>query len=429
MRCRKNCPAVLGLVAFMLLSMVQAVHGQQSAPEMLTLQQAESIALEKHPGIRAANERIKVQEAVLQRTKAAFYPTLGVRGGYENKPVTDNPNADKNLFNTSGQVSWIVSDFGRREGTVRREAGTLEARRFSGQTSTEDVVFSVRQSFFNYLRAAALVQVEQDTVKDRETLVRQAQGFFEVGTRPKIDVARAEAGLFAAKAGLIAAQNGVRIAWARLKGAMGVTTFPERPVATDVNVQTSTLSLDEAVKAAVESRPEIKEFQSRLQAQQEALEVVKRGRMPRLRFDGQYGRRWHNDQDILSSTLTLEVPLFPGFTLKPDIERHVRDYAVIKAQQDQQRQRIALEVEESYLNLQEAGERIKAHEAQKKSARENLELANGRYQVGVGSIIEITEAQVINSRALTDHIRSIYDHKVAEARLARAMGRASAFSP
>ena len=86
-------------------------------------------------------------------------------------------------------------------------------------------------------------------------------------------------------------------------------------------------------------------------------------------------------------------------------------------------------MEEAFLNLVEAGERIRANEAQTKSAKENLDLANGRYQVGVGSIIEITEAQVINTRAQTDHIRSIYDHKVAEARLARAMGRGSEFSP
>ena len=429
MRCRKNLTAALGIGAFVLLWLFQAAHGQQSGPQVLTMQQAERIALENHPGIRAANERVKVQEAVLERARAGYYPTAGVRGSYENRPFNDGPNADKNLFNTTGQVSWLVSDFGRREGAVRREQDTLEARRFSEQTSMEVVVLTVRRAFFDYLRAQALVRVEQDTVKDRETLVRQAQGFFDVGTRPKIDVARAEANLFAAKAGLIAAQNGVRIAWARLKSAMGVARFPERPVAADVNVRAPTLSLDEAVKAAFESRTEIKEFQSRLKAQQETVEVTKRGRMPRLRVDGQYGWRWHNDEEVASSMLTLEVPLFTGFTLRPEIERNLRDYAVIKAQLEEQRQRIALEVEESYLNLAEAGERIRANEAQKKSAKENLDLANGRYQVGVGSIIEITEAQVIDSKAQTDHIRSIYDHKVAEARLARAMGRGSEFKP
>lgn len=423
----KRCAVILWCGVFACL--VPAAMGQQAEPEVLTLQQAESIALENHPGIRAARERIKVQEAVVGRAKAGYFPTLGARSTYENRPRPATPTAEQNVYKTTGEVDWLLTDFGRREGTIRREEDTLEARRFARRTSTEAVVLMVRRAFFDYLRAQALVRVEQDTVKDRETLVRQAQGFFDVGTRPKIDVARAEASLFAAKAGLIAAQNGVRIAWARLKNAMGVTRFEERPVASDVHVRPSALSLEQAVKAAFESRTELKEFQSRLEAQQEAIDVAKLGRMPRLRFDGQYGQWWHNDNDIVSSMLILDIPLFTGFTVKPEIERNVRDYGVIQALREEERQRIALEVEESYLNLMEAGERIKANEAQKRSAKENLDLANGRYQVGVGSIIEITEAQVINSRAQTDHIRSIYDHKVAEARLARAMGRGSEFNP
>ena len=425
MRGQRSCAALLWIGALLLPCMVHAADG---APKVLTLQDAERMALENHPGIRAATERVKVQEAVVQRAWAGYVPTLSARGEYENRTV-ESRLADRNLYNTTGAVSWLVTDFGRREGSIRREEDTLDARRFARLTSVEEVLLTVRRFFFEYLRAEALVRVEQDTVKDREALVRQARGFFEVGTRPKIDVARAEASLFAAKADLIGAQNGVRIAWARLKNAMGVTRFEQRPVAAEVNVQPTALSLEDAVQAAFESRTEIKDFRSRLDAGQEAIEVARKARLPRIQFDGQYGWLWHNERDVVRSSLTLTVPLFAEFTIRPDIERNVREYHAIKAQQDEQRQRIALEVEESYLTLLEAEERIKANEAQKKSAQENLDLANGRYQVGVGSIIEITEAQVVNTRAQTDHIRSIYDHKLAEARLARAMGRGSAFSP
>ena len=425
MRGQRSCAALLWIGALLLPCMV---HAADAAPKVLTLQDAERMALENHPGIRAATERVKVQEAVVQRAWAGYVPTLSARGEYENRTV-ESRLADRNLYNTTGAVSWLVTDFGRREGSIRREEDTLDARRFARLTSVEEVLLTVRRFFFEYLRAEALVRVEQDTVKDREALVRQARGFFDVGTRPKIDVARAEASLFAAKADLIGAQNGVRIAWARLKNAMGVTRFEQRPVAAEVNVQPTALSLEDAVQAAFESRTEIKDFRSRLDAGQEAIEVARKARLPKIQFDGQYGWLWHNERDVVRSSLTLTVPLFAEFTIRPDIERNVREYHAIKAQQDEQRQRIALEVEESYLALLEAEERIKANEAQKKSAQENLDLANGRYQVGVGSIIEITEAQVVNTRAQTDHIRSIYDHKLAEARLARAMGRGSAFSP
>ncbi len=82
-----------------------------------------------------------------------------------------------------------------------------------------------------------------------------------------------------------------------------------------------------------------------------------------------------------------------------------------------------MEVERSYLNVIAATERTKATEAEVKAAAENLNLANGRYRVGVGSIIEITEAQVINIEAQTNLIQSLLDHTIAEADLARAIGK------
>ena len=240
MRGRKSCAALLWIGAFVLPWMV---HAADATSNVLTLQDAERMALENHPGIRAATERVKVQEAVVQRAWAGYFPTLDARGVYENRTV-ESPLADRNLYNTTGAVGWLVTDFGRREGSIRREEDTLEARRFAKRTTVEEILLTVRRSFFEYLRAEALVRVDQDTVKDREALVRQARGFFDVGTRPKIDVARAEASLFAAKADLIGAQNGVKIAWARLKNAMGVTRFEQRPVAAEVNVQPPTLSLE-----------------------------------------------------------------------------------------------------------------------------------------------------------------------------------------
>jgi outer membrane protein TolC len=96
---------------------------------------------------------------------------------------------------------------------------------------------------------------------------------------------------------------------------------------------------------------------------------------------------------------------------------------VVKAQEEQQRQQVALEVEQSYLKVIETRERIKATEAAARAAKENLDLAKGRYQVGVGSIIEITDAETLYTDAQTNYIRSLYDYKIAEAQLTRAMGR------
>ena len=77
----------------------------------------------------------------------------------------------------------------------------------------------------------------------------------------------------------------------------------------------------------------------------------------------------------------------------------------------------------AYLRLVELQERIKANESALNAAKENLDLANGRYQVGVGSIIEATDAQTLYTEAQTTYIRTLYDYKIAEAQLTRAIGQ------
>ncbi len=105
------------------------------------------------------------------------------------------------------------------------------------------------------------------------------------------------------------------------------------------------------------------------------------------------------------------------------MQEALHTYNSIRAQEEEERQQVALEVERSYLRLGEAQERIKATEAAARAAKENLDLANGRYQVGVGSIIEVTDAETLHTDAQTSHIRALYDYKIAEAQLIKAMGR------
>jgi outer membrane protein TolC len=121
--------------------------------------------------------------------------------------------------------------------------------------------------------------------------------------------------------------------------------------------------------------------------------------------------------------LSLNVPIFDGFRTTNRVQENLHNYYVIKAQEEQQRQQVALDVEQAYLRLVELRERIKANEAAAAAAKENLDLANGRYQVGVGSIIEVTDAQTLYTDAQTTYVRALYDYKIAESQLTRAIGK------
>jgi len=90
-------------------------------------------------------------------------------------------------------------------------------------------------------------------------------------------------------------------------------------------------------------------------------------------------------------------------------------YYNVKFQEEERRQLIALDVEQSYLRVVETQERINATDSAAKAAKENLDLAQGRYAVGVGSIIEITDAETLYTDAQTTYIRTVYDYKIADA--------------
>ncbi|MBI1996443.1 MAG: TolC family protein [Deltaproteobacteria bacterium] len=160
------------------------------------------------------------------------------------------------------------------------------------------------------------------------------------------------------------------------------------------------------------------------------MATARRGHLPDVIFDGSYGRRntsgGGNTFPLTVSwqaQLSLNIPIFDGFRTTNRVEESLHNYYVIKSQEEQQRQQVALDVEQSYLRLVELQERIKANEAAAKAAKENLDLANGRYQVGVGSIIEVTDAQTLYTDAQTTYVRALYDYKIADAQLIRAIGK------
>jgi len=83
---------------------------------------------------------------------------------------------------------------------------------------------------------------------------------------------------------------------------------------------------------------------------------------------------------------------------------------------------IRLEAEQAYLSLREAEERIRVTQKAVGQAQENFELANGRYQVGVGFPLEVTDAEVLLANARANNITALYNYKIAEARIEKAMG-------
>ena len=184
-----------------------ASPGAAAGAKVLKLEEAVVIAVDNHPRIRAAKEKVGAQNAVLGQQMSAYYPTVSLSNSYRTTTSSGTTTTSQeafDLFSSRANFDMTLYNFGKREGSVQSARETLDAVGYTYRTTVEEVVLAVKQAYFSYLQARALVRVREETVKGRELIVRQARGVFEVGTRPKIDVARAESNLYNAQADLIA---------------------------------------------------------------------------------------------------------------------------------------------------------------------------------------------------------------------------------
>ena len=183
---------------------------------------------------------------------------------------------------------------------------------------------------------------------------------------------------------------------------------------------------------AFKIRPELLSFDAQLRAQDQGIATNRRGHLPDFILDSNFSARGSDANASFPHTfplkpswqvrLSINVPVFDGFRTTYKVEESVRTYYSILAAAELQKQQVALEVEQGYANVVSAQERIKASKAAEQAAKENIDLANGRYQVGVGSIIEVTDAQELYVRAEVDYVNSLYSYKIAEAQLLKAVG-------
>ena len=177
---------------------------------------------------------------------------------------------------------------------------------------------------------------------------------------------------------------------------------------------------------AFAARPELLQFAALLKAEDQLIAVARRNHLPDLLFSSIYGRQGvtgespHNNWQV---QLSLNVPIFNGFQTTYQLQQALYTYQSIKEQARVQRQQVALQVEQSYLNLTTAREVVKANEAAVKAAKENLELHEGRYQVGYAPIVEVTDAQTTYTTAQTNYVNALVSYKLAMAQLVNAMGR------
>ncbi len=432
----------LGLAAWLVSSetLAQGAGPAQAPPSpvagrVLSLQEAIAIALENQPTIQA---RVGDYAAARHRVGQAFSGLLPQLGGSWNafrdqtaaaslpSSTTGSPRTVYSWTTTTAAkvtLSQLLFDFGKTLAATDAAKAGAESSKEDVEIDRNDTVLLVKESYFNTLFGKRLVVVNQEAVARAELNLRSAKGFFEVGTRPKFDVTRAELDLANAQVTLIQARNAVRLARVALNTAMGIPIGSPTEVQDILTYEAFPVDESRLLAEALERRPEYRQIKVRVDAAEATVRENFRNFFPDVTGNAFYGATRADMNEIWELGVTLNWSIFDGGN---KIAKYKEAKANLEAAQSRVRAAelsIWKEVEQAHLNVIEGEERIQAAKKAVESARENFRLAQGRFDAGVGTIIELTDAQLALTQALSTEAQALTDYRISVSRLERALGR------
>lgn len=402
---------------------------------VLSLDDAVAISLETQPSIQA---RLSDYAAAVSRVDQAFAPLLpqitgswivardqNVAGGQQSTGSTLSRTVT--TWNTSTvaciSLSQILFDFGKNYASTEVARRLADVALEDTELQRQLVTQTVKEAFTNINFAQRLIRVNQQALERAQLNLRSARGFFEVGTRPKSDVTRAEVDVANARVDVIRARNAERLARVALATAMGLPATT--PLEIQDNLIYQKISLDPArlLEEALRQRPEARQAKLQVDAADGRLRRAFRDFFPDITGGGFYGAQRADMNEIWELNLALNWTIFDGGNRIARYREAKSNLEGSQARVKSTELDISREVEQAQNNVLETDERIQAAQVAVASAQENFRLAQGRFDAGVGTILELTDAQLALTQAQNTEAQALADFRIALARLDRAIGR------
>jgi outer membrane protein len=403
--------------------------------QTLTLEQCIAIALEGQPRIQAtladyAAARYRVNQAMApllpqisgQVSTSRSQNTVLSTGGGGTVATLQNRQFEQ-TFVAQLLLSQLLFDFGKN-------LAETEARRKLAEVAVEDIELqrqlislTVKEAYTNTLFSQRLIRVQEQAQERAELNLRSAKGFFEVGTRPKSDVARAEVDVANAKLDLIRARNAVRSAVVALNTAMAINVDTPTQIVDNLVYQPVTLDRPQLRSDSLRQRPEYRSAKLAAAAAEARERRAFRDFFPDITGSGAYGGTQKELNESWSLGLSLNWSLFDGGGRIARYQEAKANFEGAKARVQSVELDIVQNVEQAEIFVEETQERIQAAQTLVASAQENFRLAQGRFDAGVGTILELTDAQLALTQAQNTESQALADYRIALARLDRAVGR------
>lgn len=433
------------VAALSVLVLLTGVLAQQQ-PSALTLQDSIRIALQNSRTLRSVLQDERKAGARVREARGTGLPQLDISANYRRldrvpkaKFPSFDPTTGQFTFNEieiqpidSGTATVSLSQVIDVSGLVRTatDAALLYSRiaTLDVQRTRNEIVLQVKQAFYDVLRAQELVKVAEEALQNAETRRRLAQAAVEAGVSPKLDVMRADAAVAAAQQAVITARNALQLAKAAFNNVLGrrVDELVELLPADEPEPEVADFS--RYLQEALSKRPEMVQANLGVSLAEKQVTAAKRDQLPSVVVRGQWDfnlktSTFQPRESSFTTIAALQFKIWDSGQTLGRIEQARADVDKAKIAIENVREGIALEVRNAYLSLQEAREKVAAAQKGLQAATESLRVARVRYEAGVSTQLELSDAELAYTQAEQSLVNARYDLRVAWARLEKAMGR------
>lgn len=432
---------------------------------VLSLDDCIEIALKNSPNIKRSKYNYRLSKTDVNIAKSDFFPTITLGTGLNyNDSKSSYRNTNNNYYNAEASINQLIWNFGRTNARIKMQKFNMISSQFNFDNTVLSTIYTVKNNYYAVLAAKAAMDVNRANVQINERNYQRTKAYFDEGIRSKIDLVNAEVYLSDSKISLVQSENQYKNAMVQLNNSMYIAYAPEYEIKNtetfnfkrneipvnlekisekgnlnklpeDVSNATLTSSVEklnvmenfkfdpfpytfeQSVEIAIKNRPDLKAYENTLKAMKQSLLYIKRQYYPTLSGSAGYSLR---DAQYSTNSFSMGLSLSTSFNImgvKNEIEAGKIQVDLAQNDIDLLKQNIYFEVQAAYIDMIQLEKQIPLLAVNVKQTLENLELADGRYSVGIGDYIELQDAKVNYNNAQQAYVQAVYNYNVARSAL------------
>lgn len=401
-------------------------------PTELTLADTIGLAYKNNPVLQIAQARQGQSVWSLKEAKAAQgivlkYTHLDRRS---TEPLSWMPQLEAispgNYFNNTLKASLPLYTGRKIENIITQADLGLLISQLEVTATKQRLKLETSMGYYGVLQSQTLLEVSKQTVDDFAAHLKRVQKMYDTGVVPWHDVLQTKVRLANAENNLVQAQNRYELAVYSLNKTIGLPLRSELKLIEPLVYSPYGLTIEEVISRGLAKRTEIKQNEANVRIQQAQERVARSEHYPTVAlvgtmtwqdtdFAGTSNRNW-------TAMMITEINVFNSGSTQAKIKQAQLGIAAAQGQVRQVADNITLEISDAFLSLKEAEKRITTNKAAVEEAALNYIIAQKRYSAGVGTNLDVMDAELAMNQAKTNYVNSLHDYNASKARLDKAIG-------